>query len=1120
MNTRSLLLFASSAAVAFAAVSEEVHPDWSQLSGTVTIAAGVTNLVEETDIEHVNRLSTIAFASATSAIRFTGATAYSNVTFSGSGTIIKDSDYDWTLFTAASGSFNGHWIMKGGIVTPMVNYAFGSTDGSSGAQLWIESGATLKFVNEMKYSSNDKKFFLYSTRIHIAGTGKDGKGAIWVLTYQDTNQNDIKNIILEGDATIFADGASCYYYHNGTLKMNGHKLTIIGTGDYYTSNCTITGGGEICVPTSTSNTSRSLCLRGSTNFKITDGVRTKVSVGNKVTIDYREGNSNGTESLPTQEYALEVSGTVTVYHNHQFKPYPFGEYNEHGVVLAGPVTLKDSSSLLRLRVDNAPNCSIRLLGEISGPGGLEAFGVGRVILENAANSFAGRLSLIGSGSAQGASLQLLMPGCAPDFSKVVCSGGRISLVVKDDGSAWTMQKIMELANSATFNEGGFIGLDQLQSEGTDFLMPGTTWAQIPNSCTGLSPDGTGTVTVTTAGLNDGRRYSFGAFDGTLRLTGNDPIAITNLFAAGSGSGHSQEVGTVIIDGVKPMTTSNAFVTIGNQWWNTSYASKIGYMTVTNSFVMGTLATDYGSALRQGGIFPGWYGYGLLTIEPDSVVTSNFMIAYGNASSRGAVHQRGGTVAMLSAKIATYKGKTGVIGNTGYGYYELSDGTLDLIGRPCISSDSGQGILAILGGTATLKKHFEDEADDPWLVLANSGNGHLYIKGGKANMTGTRHYFIIGYGGSYKATLTMDGPDAHLVSTAGNTMGYNNNGTLHINLNSGTLESVGFGWKNQGYTKNTTYMNFNGGTMKCRNSSSLVANSPSTTNLAVFTLYPGGAYIDTNGKEANIPTPVIEAKGMGISEVPLPAGLADKELIGSPVVLISGGDGFGAQAYADYDSKTRRVTGAHVICPGHGYTVAPTATFKMGSTTLGTSTCTLAANTPGDFVKSGTGTLTLNATNEYSGTTCVLGGTLMAGTDWAISTNSPIVLKNGGTLNLNSKLGKVKSLTYGVGGGTISNATNAEVPADFGLALSVEEMMAGGSIPLSGSVDLTGKTLTVTGDMAALDDGATRHYRVVTGTALSGMPSLVCDGLSPVWIVRVQPTALEFARLNGTSIVIR
>ena len=1119
MNTRSLLLFASSAAVAFAAVSEEVHPDWSQLSGAVTISAGVTNLVEETDIEHVNRLSTITFDSATSAIRFTGATAYSNVTFSGSGTIIKDSDYDWTLLTAASSNFKGHWIMKGGIVTPMVSYAFGYQS-DSGVQLWIESGATMKFVNEMKNTNQ----FLYNTRIHIAGNGKDGKGAIWVKTYQNTDGNDIRKIILEDDATIFADGTMCYYYHVGTLEMKGHKLTISGTGDYYFSSGTISGGGEIAMPASTTaGAGRAFCIRDSTKFNITDGVRTKLSFGNNVTIDYRESNKVK-EYTPAQQYALDVSGTVTIWHNHQFAPHPFGEYDEHVLEIAGPITVSDSS-LLRLRVSNAENCTLKVSGQISGPGSVRAYGQGRTYLANTNNTFGGYLYVDG---ASGASVRLAGTNSVPNYAAVTCIVNRVTLDVNADGSGWTVDEIVKFASEATFLTNALVSVDATKSADASYTLSGSDWSRIADTTVPLSSDGTGTVTVTTAGFDD-RLYAFGAVDGMLRLTGETPLIISNLFAAGSFDIHSQEVGTVVFDGAKAISTTNGFVTLGNQRWNTAYAKKPGYMIVTNSSITATLATDYGSALKHGGIFPGWYGHGLLTIEPDSVVTSNFMVAYGNAASCGAVHQRGGDVTLLGAKIASYKGATGVIGYTGYGYYELSGGTLDLFGRLCIASNSGQGILAVHGGTATLKKHFESGADDPWLVLANSGNGHLYIKGGKVELSRSSHFLIVGYGNIYKATLTLDGPDAHYLSTAANIMGFNSNGSFHINLNSGTYEAVGATWKNYSgssrFVRNTTYMNFNGGTVKCRSNTAIVAESLSYTNLAVFTLYPGGAYINSNGYTPNIPTPIIEAKGNGISEVPIPDGVTNLEktgvpMLGSPVVLISGGDGFGAQAYADYDSKTRRVTGVHVICPGHGYTEAPTATFKLGDKTLGTSTCTLAANTPGDFVKSGTGTLTLNATNEYSGTTYVLGGTLTAGTDWSISTNSPLVLKNGGTLNLNSKLGKVKSLTYGVGGGTISNAANAEVPADFGLVLSVEEMMAGGSIPLSGSVDLTGKTLTVTGDMAALDDGATRRYRVVTGTALSGMPALVCDGLSPVWIVRVKPTALEFARLNGTSIVIR
>ena len=1118
MNIR-LLSFCAVLAVTFAVVSDEVHPDWSQLSGSVTIAAGVTNLVEEADIEHVNKLTTITFASATSAIRFTGQTAYSNVTFSGSGTIIKDSDHDWTLRTRASDSFKGHWIMKGGIVTPMVNYAFGNNDGSSGAQLWIESGATLKFLNEMKKGVTEVNF-LNSTRIHIAGNGKNGKGAIWVLAKQDTNGYDFRNIILEEDATIFNDGAYYYYYHNGTLKLNGHKLTIAGTGDYYFSNCTVSGGGEFAMPASTTaGAGRTIGIRDNTLFNITDGERIKISAGNNVTLDYRE-SSKVSEATRAQQYALDVSGTVTIWHNHQFSPHPFGEYDDHVLDIAGPITVPESS-LLRLRVSNAENCTLKVSGPISGPGNVRVYGQGRTYLTNTNNTFGGYLYVNG---ADGASLRLAGTNCVPNYAAVTCNVSRVTLDVNADAPGWTPDAIVKFASEATFLTNAVVSVEATKAAGAAYTISGSDWSKVADPRVPLSSDGTSTVTVATGGFDD-RLYAFGAIDGTLRFTGSDPLVITNLFAAGSFDIHSQEVGTVVFDGAKAISTTNGFVTLGNQRWNTTYAKKPGYMVVTNSSLIATLASDYSSAFKQGGIFPGWYGHGLLTIEPDSVVTSNFMIAYGDAASGGAVHQRGGTVALLGARSSNHKGSAGVIGYAGYGYYELSGGTLDLFGRPCIASNSGQGILAVHGGSAKLIQHYHTTETDPWLVLANSGNGHLYIKGGNMTLSGGGHYLIIGYSGSYKAALTLDGPDAHLVSTGGNIMGFQSRGTFHINLNSGTLEAVGFTWKNSGFVNNTTYMNFNGGTVKCRNGNPLVANSPATTNLAVFTLYPGGAYINTNGQNPNIPTPIIEAKGMGISEVPLPDGVTNLEktgvpTLGSPVVLISGGDGFGAQAYADYDSKTRRVTGVHVICPGHGYTEAPTATFKFGSKTLGTSTCTLAANTPGDFVKSGTGTLTLNATNEYSGTTYVQGGTLKAGTDWAISTNSPLVLKSGGKLDFGSKKGKVKSLTYGVGGGTIANATNAEVPADFGLALSVEEMMAGGSIPLSGSVDLTGKTLTVTGDMAALDAGTTRHYKVVTGTALSGSPTLVCDGLSPAWVVRVKPTAVEFARLSGTSIAIR
>ena len=235
---------------------------------------------------------------------------------------------------------------------------------------------------------------------------------------------------------------------------------------------------------------------------------------------------------------------------------------------------------------------------------------------------------------------------------------------------------------------------------------------------------------------------------------------------------------------------------------------------------------------------------------------------------------------------------------------------------------------------------------------------------------------------------------------------------------------------------------------------------------------------------------------------------------------SGGGGSFAQAYADYDSKTRRVTGAHVICPGYGYTEAPTATFTMKGVSLGTSTCTLGANTPGDFVKFGSGTLTLSATNDYSGVTYVKGGTLKAGIDYGISTNSPIVLMNGAKLDFDSKRGSIKSIAYGTGGGSVINASNAELPASFSMEISVEDLMANKSVPLSGEVDLTGKALKLIGDTDALASSSAIRYTAVTGTAFTGTPTLTGEALPAKWEMRVTPTAVQFVRIRGTSFVLR
>ena len=50
-----------------------------------------------------------------------------------------------------------------------------------------------------------------------------------------------------------------------------------------------------------------------------------------------------------------------------------------------------------------------------------------------------------------------------------------------------------------------------------------------------------------------------------------------------------------------------------------------------------------------------------------------------------------------------------------------------------------------------------------------------------------------------------------------------------------MEMCSIGYKGGSNTKNTTYLNFNGGTYKASHNSNFIANSVAATNLAVYTL---------------------------------------------------------------------------------------------------------------------------------------------------------------------------------------------------------------------------------------------------------------------------------------------
>jgi autotransporter-associated beta strand protein len=547
-----------------------------------------------------------------------------------------------------------------------------------------------------------------------------------------------------------------------------------------------------------------------------------------------------------------------------------------------------------------------------------------------------------------------------------------------------------------------------------------------------------------------------------------------------------------------------------------YEETKGYMAVSNSTVNGNRAYSYPSVTGGGGIFPGWYGTGVLTIGEGAVITSNFMVAYGSDKACGAVYQHDGDVTFVASSKSEQRGYTGVVGYDGYGYYEMRKGRLKMLGRPCIgSSDSGCGILSIHGGETVIDRHFAESAADPWLILANKGVGHLYVAGGSLV---SKSYIIVGYADNYSAYMTIGSEG--FVDCGIMIIGYAKSGRYFVNFNGGVFSCSSAQFRNDG-RDNKVYYNFNGGTLKAKGSPFPEPNSDNN-NQTFVTLYAGGMRFNSNGLnyELSCPVPIVEASGLGVVSVPLPEGLSDMDLAGSPFVEITGGGGSGAFAYAEFNSVARKVTGVRVICPGQNYTSPPTATFKMGSSVLGVSTCVLAENAPGGVEKLGEGTFVVNFPSDYRGDTIVSGGTLKAGCDWAISTNSAVVLKNGGVLDFNSKKGAVKALTYGAGGGLLKNAANVEIVSDFDIVLSADDVMGGAAASFGGKIDLDGKTLKVNGDLSAIAEGSARRYTLVSAPEITGEPVFECGELPKYWTLRVRNASVELVRARNFSLVVR
>jgi autotransporter-associated beta strand protein len=192
----------------------------------------------------------------------------------------------------------------------------------------------------------------------------------------------------------------------------------------------------------------------------------------------------------------------------------------------------------------------------------------------------------------------------------------------------------------------------------------------------------------------------------------------------------------------------------------------------------------------------------------------------------------------------------------------------------------------------------------------------------------------------------------------------------------------------------------------------------------------------------------------------------------------------------------------------------TSVLTIGGATTGTAAFSIPIvnNTSGTgtvaIERAGTGSLTLSASNSYSGGTRVTSGTLIVGNVFALGTSTGSLTADGGTLNLSGFSIGVGTLSGSAGtitslaSGTLTTTSNANSTFGGSLTGSAALTKAGtGLLSLTGSSSYTGPTLVNAGTLAVngvIGSGSLSVAAVawLQGTGTIGGPVDVAGTLSP------------------------
>ncbi|MEI7780360.1 MAG: autotransporter-associated beta strand repeat-containing protein, partial [Planctomycetota bacterium] len=498
--------------------------------------------------------------------------------------------------------------------------------------------------------------------------------------------------------------------------------------------------------------------------------------------------------------------------------------------------------------------------------------------------------------------------------------------------------------------------------------------------------------------------------------GSGTVSMSNTTLAGTDSSSTRVILNPVVSGAGNVIgdgTNNASIGFGGSFVNTTYNSNVFTNNLAGS----------GTFTMSGPVFLGEAAFGrTLTFAGPGVTVISGSVANGvtaGASAAGVVMNGSGAL-VLSSPNSNFGG--GVT---------LKSGTLRIGASSTLSSGSiAGGPLGL--GSLTWQGNNVTTGDDA--STARTIHNQLVVQSLGVNP-------VFGDGVN-NASLNFAGPVVLWYSDKTVTNNISGNGTLTFSgtfsptqdTNGRTITFAGDG--------NTVISGvFVNGTAAGTSASSITKNGNGTLTLSGQNTYTGATTLAAG------------VVNLGSAETSGTSGPLGKSVAGNPgnIVLSGGTLQYSLANNNDYSGRFSTASNQRYNVDTNGQNV----TWSTALTSSG-----------GSLSKSGSGTLTLSASNSYTGSTTVSGGTLAVGNANALGSASARLIASGGTIDLGG-YNVTRSGTVSFTGGVVQSGTITNNTIAFdGQSGTVSAVLAGsvgfaksssGTLVLSGSNSYSGGT---------------------------------------------------------------